>query len=249
MRNVAQGLCVWATVLLILATQAHSQSTDTGAGETPSLADTAPRIIYSRDPEYSQEARKAGLQGVCVLNLIVGPDGQPRDIRVARTLGQGLDQKAIEAVSDWRFEPATKDGKPVAVQINVEVTFRWYPVNKKLQQLWTKANAGDAKAELEVSKLCFEGRDVPKDEHKGLEFLRKAAQQGVPRAQFLMGDQLLRDNPTSDYVTAYMWYALAERSGYKQSKKILKQLTVKMSSAQISEAQGRVQNWAGTPAK
>jgi TonB family protein len=61
-----------------------------------------------------------------VLWLVVGPDGKPRDIRVARTLGLGLDEKALEAVKNWRFEPALKDNKPVAVQINVEVTFRLY---------------------------------------------------------------------------------------------------------------------------
>jgi TonB family protein len=61
-----------------------------------------------------------------VLWLVVGADGKPREIRVQRTLGLGLDEKAIEAVKTWRFEPALKDGKPVAVQINVEVSFRLY---------------------------------------------------------------------------------------------------------------------------
>jgi len=87
---------------------------------------SAPRVIYQPDPEYSEEARKAKYQGVCVLWLVVGPDGRPRDIRVSRTLGLGLDEKAVEAVKTWRFEPAMKDGKPVAVQINVEVSFRLY---------------------------------------------------------------------------------------------------------------------------
>jgi periplasmic protein TonB len=87
---------------------------------------SAPRVVFQPDPEYSEEARKAKYQGVCVLWLIVGPDGHPRDIKVARTLGLGLDEKAIEAVKTWRFEPAMKDGKPVAVQINVEVSFRLY---------------------------------------------------------------------------------------------------------------------------
>lgn len=86
----------------------------------------APRALVTPDPEYSEEARKAKYQGVVVLWLIVGPDGQPRDIRVQRGLGMGLDQKAIEAVRRWKFDPATKDGKPVAVQINVEVNFRLY---------------------------------------------------------------------------------------------------------------------------
>jgi periplasmic protein TonB len=87
---------------------------------------SAPRIISDPEPEYSEEARKAKYQGVCVLWLVVGPDGRPRDIRVARSLGLGLDEKAIEAVKNWKFEPALKDGKPVAVQINVEVNFHLY---------------------------------------------------------------------------------------------------------------------------
>jgi len=87
---------------------------------------SAPKVTYQPDPEYSEEARKAKYQGVCVLSLIVGPDGKPRDVKVARSLGLGLDEKAIEAVNQWKFEPAQKDGKPVAVAINVEVTFRLY---------------------------------------------------------------------------------------------------------------------------
>jgi TonB family protein len=87
---------------------------------------SAPRVLFQPDPEYSEEARKAKYQGVCVLNLVVGPDGKPRDIRVTHTLGLGLDEKAIEAVQKWKFDPALKDGKPVAVLISVEVSFRLY---------------------------------------------------------------------------------------------------------------------------
>ena len=87
---------------------------------------SAPKQIYAPDPEYSEEARKVKHMGTVVLWLIVGSDGRPRDIRVARTLGLGLDEKAIEAVKTWIFEPAYKDGKPVAVQINVEVNFHLY---------------------------------------------------------------------------------------------------------------------------
>jgi TonB family protein len=87
---------------------------------------SAPRPLVTPDPEYSEEARKAKYQGTCVLWLIVGADGKPRDIRLARSLGLGLDEKAMEAVKRWTFEPAMKDGKPVAVQINVEVSFRLY---------------------------------------------------------------------------------------------------------------------------
>ena len=61
-----------------------------------------------------------------MLAMIVGADGQPRDICVQRGLGMGLDQKAMEAVKQWRFDPATKDGRPVAVPISVEVSFKLY---------------------------------------------------------------------------------------------------------------------------
>jgi TonB family protein len=87
---------------------------------------SAPRPIFSPDPEYSEEARKAKYQGVVVLGLVVGPDGRPRDMKVLRSLGLGLDEKAIEAVKNWRFEPAVKDNKPVSVYISVEVDFRLY---------------------------------------------------------------------------------------------------------------------------
>lgn len=87
---------------------------------------SAPRAIYTPDPEFSEEARKAKYQGVVVLWMIVGADGRTRQILVQRTLGMGLDEKAIEAVRRWRFEPARKDGVPVAVQVNVEVNFRLY---------------------------------------------------------------------------------------------------------------------------
>lgn len=87
---------------------------------------SAPKAIYSPDPEYSEEARKAKYQGVCVLWMIVGPDGHPRDIKVSRSLGLGLDEKAVEAVKTWKFEPAMKDGRPVAVAISVQVDFHLY---------------------------------------------------------------------------------------------------------------------------
>jgi TonB family protein len=87
---------------------------------------SAPRVLQNPSPDYSEEARKAKYQGTVVLWLIVDSNGRPRDVKVARSLGMGLDQKAIEAVRNWRFEPAKKDGTPVAVQINVEVNFHLY---------------------------------------------------------------------------------------------------------------------------
>ncbi len=87
---------------------------------------TAPRVLYAPDPEFSEEARKAKYQGTVVLWVIVGSDGRTRDIRVQRALGMGLDEKAIQTIRLWRFDPARKNGVAVAVQINVEVNFRLY---------------------------------------------------------------------------------------------------------------------------
>jgi TonB family protein len=130
--------CFITVMSLVLAAHGQTQPpASTGLANNPSFGNevggeafrvgggvSAPIPIFSPDPEYSEEARKAKLQGSCVLWLIVGRDGKPRDIRVARTpLGHGLDEKAMEAVEKWRFNPAYKDGKPVAVQINVEVNF------------------------------------------------------------------------------------------------------------------------------
>jgi len=86
----------------------------------------APQAISTPDPVYTEEARNAKTQGTCVLWLIVDDQGHPRDIRVIHGLGHGLDAKAIEAVKQWHFQPATKDGRPVSVQISVEVGFRLY---------------------------------------------------------------------------------------------------------------------------
>ncbi len=91
-----------------------------GKGVTP------PRVIYQTDPEFSEEARKAKYQGTCVLGLVVDANGRPTAIRVINALGMGLDEKAIESVKNWKFEPGKKDGHDVSVEIAVEVDFHLY---------------------------------------------------------------------------------------------------------------------------
>lgn len=92
----------------------------------PGVGVTAPRAIYDPEPEYSEEARKVHFQGAVVLSIVVDQAGHARDIRVSRSAGLGLDEKAIEAVKKWQFEPGKRDGHPVAVAVNVEVNFRLY---------------------------------------------------------------------------------------------------------------------------
>ena len=87
---------------------------------------SAPRPIYDPEPEYSEEARLSKFQGDVLLWVVVGPDGKTRDVRVQRSVGMGLDEKAVAAVRTWRFQPAMKDGHPVAVQVGIQVTFRLF---------------------------------------------------------------------------------------------------------------------------
>ncbi len=87
---------------------------------------TPPQITISSDPVYDHAEGKAKDVGTVVLELIVTPDGLPEDIKVVKSIGLGLDNKAIEAVKKWKFAPATKDGKRVAVKIRVEVKFALY---------------------------------------------------------------------------------------------------------------------------
>jgi protein TonB len=91
-----------------------------GKGVTP------PRVIYQIDPVFSEEARRAKFQGNCVLGLIVDASGRPTAIRVLSSLGMGLDEKAIESVQNWKFDPGKKNGHDVAMEIAVEVDFHLY---------------------------------------------------------------------------------------------------------------------------
>jgi TonB family protein len=82
-----------------------------------------PKVIYQEEPEYSEEARKARFQGVVLLSIEIGIDGRASNIRVIRGAGLGLDERAVEAVSRWRFQPAVSGSRPVAVSATVEVGF------------------------------------------------------------------------------------------------------------------------------
>jgi protein TonB len=85
---------------------------------------SSPELIFKVDPEFSEEARKAKFMGIVLVNLIVDQNGNPQNVHVLRGVGMGLDQKAVEAVKQYKFRPAKEGGKPVAVELNVEVDFQ-----------------------------------------------------------------------------------------------------------------------------
>jgi len=97
-----------------------------GGSFAPGNGVSAPKPLYQPEPEYSEEGRKAKVQGEAVLEIVVGADGRVRDARVIRSLGFGLDQEAIKTVKTWRFEPGKKQGQNVDVRVQVVVDFRLY---------------------------------------------------------------------------------------------------------------------------
>ena len=84
-----------------------------------------PRAKHSPKPQYTKQALREGIQGVVLVQAVVGTDGRPHDIAVVRSLGYGLDEKAVDAVKKWRFHPAIgRDGKPVAAPVTIEIAFQ-----------------------------------------------------------------------------------------------------------------------------
>jgi len=112
---------VFSSLLLVVAVAGYGQDSPPyriGGGVS------APRVVSKKEPEYSEEARKAKLEGTVVLSLVVGEDGVARNLSIAKRVGFGLDEEATEAVSAWRFAPGQKEGKPVPVLTTIEVNFR-----------------------------------------------------------------------------------------------------------------------------
>jgi TonB family protein len=207
-----------------------------------SAVEKPPRAIYSPGVEYTEEARRAKLEGTCTVSLIVGVDGKPSNIIVTKKLGMGLDEKAVETVSKWKFEPGTRYGRPVPSRVNLSLGFQLYgKTTDKYFELSESAKAGDPAAEFELANAFFAGKDIPKDESQGMALLERAARSGLPQAQFQMGERTYGDgNNSENYVAAYMWYALAQRSGFEKSESRVTELEGRMTPNQLAEAHKRV---------
>jgi TonB family protein len=85
---------------------------------------TPPRILSKVGPEYSEQARIGRLQGTVIVRVAIGPDGIPDNVRVVKSLGLGLDQKAVDCVWQWRFQPETSNGEAISSNTTAEVDFR-----------------------------------------------------------------------------------------------------------------------------
>ena len=120
-----------APVAAAQSTQANRESASSNFADPQQIYHvggdvSAPKLVYAPDPEFTEKARRAKYQGVCVIAVIIDAQGNPERVQVVRHLGMGLDKKAVEAVKQYKFEPGTRLGKPVAVEVNIEVNFRFY---------------------------------------------------------------------------------------------------------------------------
>ena len=105
--------------------QAGTKSPSSGTNVYRIGGDVAPpKLLFKVEPEYSEEARAAKYQGTTIVSVEIGIDGRARNLKIQRSLGLGLDEKAIEAVNQWRFEPGIRNGQPVTVAATIEVNFR-----------------------------------------------------------------------------------------------------------------------------
>lgn len=215
----------------------------TGANARGMVNETPPKAIYMPAAEYTDEARKARLQGTCVVTLVVGIDGKPSNIVVTKKLGMGLDERAVEAVGRWKFQPGMRNGRPTISHLTLSLKFELFGGDVgKYFDLSEKAKAGDPAAEFQLANAFFDGRDIPKDEKQGMALLERAARSGWPEAQVQMGDRIYGDgNDSESYVEAYVWYAMAQRNGAAAAESKIAALEARMTPDQVTDAKKRVE--------
>lgn len=224
---------------------------------------TSPRKLFAPSPSYTWEARQKRIKGEVDLTVGVLPDGRTNNIRVVKSLDPGLDQSAVDAIRHWRFQPATKSGVPVAVEISVALNFDFQYVggipvpyggpgvyrglpcaakidSRDIKDLLKKAYKGDAKSQFVIGCACEYGVDrLAPDPAQAIDWYRKAAESLVP-AQYFLGETYLSN---FDYVRAYTWLKIAELNGYKDPKDWLKTVTELLSKQELSEAEEQVAAW------
>ena len=136
----------------------------------------SPKLLKKRAPVYSEEARQAGIQGTVVLEVTVNERGEPTDISVVSPLGFGLDERAREAIEQWRFQPGTREGKPVKIRTMIEVTFKRTDI------------AYDTGAERRRTAFNLAVRDLQKHEEKttarSVESIQRLADENFPPAMY-----------------------------------------------------------------
>jgi TonB family protein len=191
--RTASVLCL-ASLMRCLTAQSFPDDAPNAVRVGPGV--TAPKLTHRAEPEYSPEARSAGIQGTVVFEVVVNELGGISNVSVLSPLGFGLDEKAQEAIVRWRFEPGRKDGKPVAVLATIEVNFRLGGQN-------FDSKAEDRRMRFNVALAGLRGQD-PVAKKKAIETLDQLAKQNFPPAMYVLGklleagDGIARDPERAD---------------------------------------------------
>jgi TonB family protein len=212
------------TICLVALSAAAQQSDDDAYGPIRKIGPgvTPPSVTHQVEALFSEQARKNKVSGVVLLSFIVDRDGVPQNPRVLIGLGMGLDEKAVEALKQYRFTPAMENGQPVAVRMSMEVDFRLYG-SKKDDAAFTASQEKAAQA------LAAERKPNPKDApspaaatpaalaHQPedltqlpLATLQLRATAGDPTAQFSLGKMYFI---AGDYAQALAWFGKAAEQG------------------------------------
>jgi periplasmic protein TonB len=123
MKSLARLLPLWSLCLIAASVALYAREI---GQEQPKTNQTMPRVVSEVKPDYTPEAKQQGIQGIVELSVVVKDDGTVGDVKVTKSLDDkyGLDEQAVIAMKKWRFKPGTKDGKPVAVEVTVEMSFK-----------------------------------------------------------------------------------------------------------------------------
>jgi TonB family protein len=154
---------------------------------------TAPVPIQVSYPEYSREAKKAKFKGIVLVSLIVDANGLPQNVHVLRGVGMGLDEKAVEAVKDYKFKPATEDGKPVPVEVNLEIKFQ-LDDSAELQTPVLNPEMANATAAPRLKEGDAPPLLIYKVDPEFTEKARKAKASGIVLVNFVVDKQGLPEN-------------------------------------------------------
>jgi TonB family protein len=139
---------LWLAAFLAVAAWAQDVPAQGTSRQAASIRQ--PRVISKTEPEYSEEARRAGVNATIILSLAVNENGEPEDVRIDRGAGFGLDEQAVQCIQTWRFEPGTKDGKPFKAATHIEVSFNLLEKGRQNQRasLTFTLPSGAARPEL-----------------------------------------------------------------------------------------------------
>ena len=169
-----------ASLLFLLTAQGLSDDTSNPIRVGPGV--TPPKPIYKPEPQYSPEALNARVQGTVVFQVVINEAGVIVSPSVLSPLGFGLDEKALEAIQGWRFEPGRKDGKPVSIQATIEVHFR-------LLGRSYDGKAEERRERFNIALAGLKGQDFGRPD-RALKTLEDLAKKNFPPAMYVLGKLL-----------------------------------------------------------